>query len=136
MRRFLTVIQTLFTQRRATVIAPGESIPDSKSGIDFLGWFDVDWLYLIPEATFAAVFRFCRETGEHFPIRQDRLKKDLVQAGISKCHAGHLTTIKRVGDHSYRVLQLSLEKVEEISGVTGVTTRNRFQVEDEERDGL
>jgi hypothetical protein len=136
-RRFLTVLQTMLTQRRAVIVATDESTPDPKPGVDFIGWYDAEWLYLIPEAAFAAVVRFCRDTGEQFPIRQDRLKKDLAQAGISKCHADHLTTVKRIGDDSHRVLQLNVERMEATTGVTVVTTCNHCNhLQAGERDAL
>jgi hypothetical protein len=124
-RRFLTVMHTILTQGRVIIIATDERAPEPKPGVDFLGWFDADWLYLMPEATFAAVVRFCRDSGEHFPIRQERLKKDLAKAGISECHAGRLTATARIGGHIKRVLKLNIEKVESTAGVTGVTTCNR-----------
>jgi hypothetical protein len=136
-RRFLTVLHTILTQGRAIIVATDETPPEPKSGVDFLGWFDSDWLYLMPEATFAAVVRFCRDGGEHFPIRQERLKKDLAKVGISECHAGRLTATARIGGHIKRVLKLNVEKVESTAGVTGVTTCNRcnhFKMGD--RDGL
>jgi hypothetical protein len=136
-RRFLTVMHTVLIQGRATIISTDEATPESKPGVDFLGWFDADWLYLMPEATFATVVRFCRDSGEHFPIRQERLKKDLAKVGISECHAGRLTATARIGGHVKRVLKLNVEKLESIAGVTGVTTcnrRNHFKMG--ERDGL
>ncbi|MDP2601894.1 MAG: hypothetical protein Q8S00_04795 [Deltaproteobacteria bacterium] len=136
-RRFLTVLHTILTQGRAVIVATDENTPEQNPGVDFLGWFDAEWLYLMPEATFAAVVRFCRDSGEHFPIRQERLKKDLAKNCISECHASRLTATARIGGHIKRVLKLNIEKVESTAGVTGVTACNHcnhFKMG--ERDGL
>ena len=136
-RRFLTVLHTILTQGRAVIVAKDENAPEPKPGVDFLGWFDAEWLYLLPEATFAAVVRFCRDTGEHFPIRQERLKKDLVKAGISKTDMGRLTATVRFGTHIKRVLQLDLAAVEKLLGITGLTTPHQsHHFKMGERDGL
>ena len=66
------------------IVHRDETVPEQKPGVDFIGWRDSEWFYLMPEATFAAVVRFCRDTGEHFPIRQERLKKDLAKAGVAE----------------------------------------------------
>jgi len=136
-RRFLTVLHTILTQGRAVIIGTDDNMPEPRPGVDSIGWFDADWLYLIPEATFTAVVRFCRDSGEQFPIREERLKKDLAKAGISECHSGRLTATARIGGHIKRVLKLKINKIESLVGATGVTARNRcnhFKMG--ERDGL
>jgi hypothetical protein len=82
-RRFLGVLYTIIAQGRATLLPKDESPTEPKPGVDFVGWRDDDFLYLLPEAIFSAVVRFCRDTGEHFPTRQERLKRDLAKEGIS-----------------------------------------------------
>src|SRR5262249_2304713 len=86
-RRFLSVLYTIFTQGRARLLSKkdDEILRESKPGVDFVGWSDDNFLYLLPEATFSTVVRFCRDTGEPFPIRQERLKRDLWKEGISEC---------------------------------------------------
>lgn len=136
-RRFLTVLHTILTQGRAVIVATDENAPEQKAGVEFLGWFDAGWLYLLPEATFTAVVRFCRDSEEHFPIRQERLKKDLAKAAISECHSGRLTATARIGGHVRRVLKLNIEKVETTAGITGVTGRNHCnRYRTGERDAL
>ena len=125
-RRFLTVLLTIIIQGRAIIILTDDIRPEPRSGVEFLGWRDDEWFYLLPEATFATVSRFCRDTGEQYPIRENRLRKDLVQAGISDCNAGHLTTTKRIGTDVHRVLKLNIKKIEVITGVTVSTVGNQW----------
>ena len=118
-RRFLTVLNTILTQGRAMIVHKDENVPDQKPGVDFIGWRDSEWFYLMPEATFAAVVRFCRDGGEHFPIRQERLKKDLAKAGVSKTDPSRLTATVRIGGHTKRVIQIDVEAVDELLSITG-----------------
>ena len=71
--RFLKVLSTLITQRRVLLLPKDETLGEPKGDIDFLGWFDQENLYLLPEATFKTVARFCRETGEVLATSEDRI---------------------------------------------------------------
>jgi hypothetical protein len=87
-----------------------------KGGPDLVGWQDAEALYLLPEAAHQAVTRFCREAGEPFPVRSERLRRDLAQEGLSECDPGRYTTTARVGGRSRRVLRLRLLAVEALLG--------------------
>ena len=126
-RRFLGVLYTILTQGRAVLSPKGINAPEAKPGVDFLGWNDNEFFYLLPEATFLAVVRFCRDTGEHFPIRQERLKRDLAKDKISECDTGRLTSTVRIGDHVKRILKLKIERVDALLDVTGDTGSHHGQ---------
>lgn len=112
-RRFLEVLNTIVTQGKVALLPKDSSDSiDQKPGVDFVGWRDVDFLYLLPQAIFSAVVRFCHDTGEHFPIRQERLKKDLAKQGISECDPGRLTRTAKIGDHTKRILKLNIQEIE------------------------
>ena len=113
-RRFLYVLLTLVTQRRVVLLPANEEKPDTAS--EFLGWFDEEHLFLLPEAAFKAVSRFCQEAGEPFPVREDRLRADLAKEGISVCAGGRYTATVTVGGRKRRVLQLRLEAAENVVG--------------------
>jgi hypothetical protein len=117
-RRFLGVLHTMLTQRRAILIDKSESIPDPRPGVDFVGWRDPDYVYLLPEATFQAVARFCHDTGDHLP-RSDRLKRDLKKDGISKTDTDRLTATVKIGGHTKRVLQLENDSMCRVLGLEG-----------------
>jgi CHC2 zinc finger/Domain of unknown function (DUF927) len=117
-RRFLGVLHTMVTQVRAIIKDKSEVIPDPKPGVDFVGWRDADYLYLLPDATFQAVARFCHNTGDHLP-RAERLKRDLKKDGISECDADRLTRRVRIGNHLPRVLQLNIGAIEKAFGIEG-----------------
>jgi hypothetical protein len=117
-RRFLGVLHTMVTQGRAIVIDKDDPVPDPKTGVDFVGWRDANYLYLLPDATFQAVSRFCHDTGDYLP-RLERLKRDLKKDGISECDDDRLTKRVRIGNHLPRVLQLNLALIEKAVGIEG-----------------
>lgn len=109
-RRFLGVLQTMVTQGRAILVGKDESVPDPKPGVDFIGWRDAEYLYLLPDATFQSVARFCHDTGDHLP-RSERLRRDLKKDGITKTDKDRLTAIARIGSKVQRVLQIDIAAV-------------------------
>jgi hypothetical protein len=135
-RRFLGVLYTIIAQGRATLLPKDESPKEPKPGVDFVGWRDDDFLYLLPEATFSAVVRFCRDTGEHFPIRQERLKRDLAKEGISECDPGRFTKAAWIANHTRRVLRLSVHQIKELLREDLTTPYQSYHFRNGERDGL
>jgi len=129
-RRFLGVLHTLLTQGRVRLLPRGEGARDAQSETPFIGWVDSESLCLVPDAAFQAVARFCRDTGEWFPVRQVRLMKDLAEEGLSECDPGRHTTTVNIGGRTHRVVRLRRKAVEALLGmefpggvtqVTGVT---------------
>ena len=111
-RRFLRVVWTILTQRRGVLLHRDDLGEDLAQGTDLLGWQDDHALYLLPEAVWHAFGRYCRETGDVFPIREDRLKRDLVKEGVSECDPGRLTTTVKIAGRTRRVLRLHRGKAE------------------------
>jgi hypothetical protein len=118
LRRFAEVLSSLLAQRRVTLLPKNEPEANPGQG-EFLGWFDTDFLYLIPEPTYKAVNEFCRNAGEFFPVRQNRLYADLREEGISTTDPGRSTTTVCI-DGTKRVLQLDIKKLEKL-GITNIT---------------
>lgn len=135
-RRFLEVLATIMVQGRALLLPKEETIPEPKPGVDFIGWHDGEFLYLLPEATFAAVVRFCRDTGEHFPTRQERLKRDLAKEGISECETGRFTNNLWVGRHTRRILKLKVDAIQTLLGAGIPTHSQSSHFWKGERDGV
>jgi len=76
-----------------------------------VGWQDEEGLYLVPEAAHQAVSRFCRDAGEPFPVRRERLQKDLALEGLTECDPGRHTKKIRLGVITRRVLSLKRQVV-------------------------
>ena len=81
-----------------------------------MGWQDEDFIYLLPDASFQAVAEFCREAGEFFPVRCDRLLRDFNREEVSECAAERNTTTARVGGQTRRVLKLRRDRAEALLG--------------------
>jgi hypothetical protein len=117
-RRFLTVLATLLAQRRA-VLLDRDSRPDSHVGAAALvGRHDGEFIYLIPDAAFQAVARFCRDAGEFFPVRSERLLRDLNKEGLSDCAEGRNTTTVTLGGQKRRVVKIWCDPAEALIGET------------------
>lgn len=115
-RRFLSVLAAMLAQGRA-VLLRRDSFPGDYLGTGaILGWQDADFVYLIPEAAYQAVARFCRDAGEFFPVRGDRLIRDLNREGLSECSDGRNTATVRVGGQVRRVVRLKRIESEALLG--------------------
>lgn len=137
-RRFLQVLWALLTQNRVLLLHKDDDRKPSPVDPPFIGWRDEDFLYLIPEAAHKAVVMFCRDSGDPFPIRAERVLKDFSKEGLSDPGRNRNTASVRIGDRPRRVLRLHLSKVEKMLGqelplesgernvtaVTAVTAKN------------
>ena len=96
---------------------PLDRVTGGETGrAEFLGWQDDEALYLLPETSWHAVTRYCRDTGELFPIREDRLRRDLVKEGLAEGVADRHTATVRIDGRPRRVLRVRRPAAEEIVG--------------------
>ena len=77
---------------------------------------DEDFVYLLPDASFQAVAQFCRESGEFFPVRSERLLRDFNREQVSECAAGRNTATVNVGGQKRRLLKLRRDRAEVLLG--------------------
>jgi hypothetical protein len=127
-RRFLGVLFAMLTQQRALLLPKDQLGEMARSEESLIGWQDDVSLYLIPQVAFRAVAKFCREAGEPFPIRQERLWRDLAEEGLSECDPGRHSTTARIAGRTRRVVRLRRDAVEAFMGeevpsaITGITS--------------
>ena len=128
--RFLYVLLNLIVQRKGVLL--DRDAGDHPGHPELLGWQDSDFLDLLPEAAWHAVTSFCKDTGALFPIREERLRRDLKKEGLAEPDPGRFTATVRIAGHTRRVLRLHREMVEEIVGetfpsppITGITGDGR-----------
>ena len=114
-RRFLTVLATLLAQGKAVLLEKGSGCV-AHSRASLVGWQDGDFIYLLPDASFQAVAQFCKETGEFFPVRSERLMHDFNREEVSECAARRNTTTVNVGGQKRRVLKLNRDRAEALLG--------------------
>lgn len=112
--RFLTVLATLLTTNKVKICSKDFASED-ESKTDLIGWYDSDYLYLIPDASYRVVATFCRETGQPFTASADRIKQDLWKEGLSESgEEGRHTVNIRLRSKTKRVLKLSRTAVEQV----------------------
>jgi hypothetical protein len=115
-RRFFAVLQTLLVQKRAVLLTRDKDPESWRVPPEPVGWFDAEHLYLIGEAAYQAVARFCRDAQELFPIRQERLQMDLLKEGLAVGQGKRPTAVLTVGGKRRRVLQVSREALDTVLG--------------------
>ena len=83
---------------------------------ELLGWLDDDSVFLLPEASFQAEPRFCRDAGEPFAVREYRLREDLLREELAYADKGRRTTTVKINGDVRRVLALDRGAVEDLLG--------------------
>ena len=109
--RYLNVIDTLLTQDKVLFMRKGDhgTLPYGK---DLIGWFDADYFYMDPEASYNRVARFMRDEGRTLGIDSAGLRQGLLERGILEAKdPGHLTTRLTVNGRQHRVLLLRRDQV-------------------------
>ena len=114
-RRFLRVLLALVNQGRALLVHKGWDV-ELTSFVTFVGWVDQESIDLIPDAAYQVVVKFCRDSGDPFSTRQERLRRDLSREGLSECDAGRTTITASIEGRTRRVLRLRRSVVEELLG--------------------
>src|SRR5262249_19573235 len=113
-RRFIRVLQSLLAQGRVVLLDKHAPNSDGTRGGRVLGWQDNEHYYLIPEVVFTEVARVCRDAGEPFTTREERLRRDLAREGFTVCDPERQTKTVRVDGKTHRVLCLKRLMVEEL----------------------
>ena len=112
---FLQVLSGLVAQGKAKLYPKSSREYVPEPGAELLGWYDDNYLYLLPEASYHLVARYLREEGRHFPVRETTLRKYLAEEGYldrGEDHE-HITSTVRAGQKVYRALRIRRERVRE-----------------------
>jgi hypothetical protein len=64
------------------------------------------------------VTRYCRDEGDPFPVREERLRQSLAEERLLEPHEGRHTASIDVGGRKRRVLRLRRAAVEDLLGET------------------
>ena len=101
---FLQTLASLLAQN-AVHVAPRDTVGEGDGGGVEIGWMDESYLYLIPDATRAAVARCLRDAGGHFPHSPRMLYKALERKGALVPGKDQATRFVKIGPKSRRVIQ-------------------------------
>ncbi|MBM3131214.1 MAG: DUF927 domain-containing protein [Chloroflexi bacterium] len=114
-RRFLTVIAELLAQGKARL--QHTDTPESGGDGEMLGWYDADYLYLLPSAAYHCVAKYERDEGRIFGTKQNALRKMLAEEGLAVVSDDtHLAALARIGGKQRRVLKIIKRDAEKIAG--------------------
>ncbi len=117
--RFLEVLVGLLHQKRVRLedrSGEGTQWIGGTLETEHLGWYDDDYLYLIPGAGYNRVTRFLRDQGERLGINERTLRKYLSEEGVLESKEGRYNSNTRVNGEIKRVIKLERKEVERIAG--------------------
>jgi hypothetical protein len=127
---FFAVLRDLLAQGKVWLEAREEigQVGGGESGAELLGWYDDDYVYLLPVASYNRVVRFLRDEGGHFPVKDSTLRKHLHEEGFlmrgSKERYTDVIWLPR-RNKSERVLRLHREGVEPFIDLSSTPKRGK-----------
>ncbi len=111
--RYLQTIDTLLAQKKVVLHLRGSEI-DPPFGQDLIGWYDTEFVYLDPVATYNRVAKWYRDEGRTLGITEGVLRKSLLEEGIlvrPSDSDSHLTSRLSVNGRRHNVMTLHIEKL-------------------------
>ncbi len=112
---FLQTLSSLLAQN-AVHVAPKDAVGEGDGGGVEIGWQDEAYLYLIPDATRAAVARCLRDAGGHFPHSPRMLYKAMEKRGALVPGKDQATRFVKIGPKSRRVIQVPRQALDPTEG--------------------
>ncbi len=111
--RFMRQLRELVVQGKVEIVEDREAKLEQAAGFQQIGWRDKDAVYLLPEATLAAVGSAMRAAGTPMVLRPSTLWSRLCAAGVIRPgDAGHMTSKQKCGGGRPRVIVMSLQALE------------------------
>lgn len=119
---FFDILSTALIQSHARLDGwPGTSRQTIGGGESLVGWYDSDYLYLLPTAIWALVQRQCSMENTHFPFSKNTFWKMLINRKIIQpAPDGRSAVLVKIDSKPIRVLKVIDRGVYEKS-VTSVT---------------
>lgn len=117
--RYLEVLGDLLAQGKAYLLNRRDNskrIGGGAAGEELLGWYDDDYLYILPDASYNRVARFLRDESATLSVKKPTLAKYLLEEGLLVSDADGKTELLRVGSEVRRVWRLARHKVQETTG--------------------
>ncbi len=105
---FTRTISEMLTQGRIYLRhrENGKLLGGASDRGEFFGWFDQNYIYMLPEATYNLVAKYFRDQGNVFPVRESTLRKMLEESGILIGREGRRARSEYLEGRTQRVLVL------------------------------
>jgi Domain of unknown function (DUF3854)/Domain of unknown function (DUF927) len=123
-RVFLRTLSVLL-ETGAVRLLPKAAAEDVTARGDVIGWQDEHAAYLIFASAYRAVVRFHRDSGRDFPFTEERVRRELMQEGLSRCEKDRFDTTARCGGKPRRVVELRREALDGVAIEEAVTSRHQ-----------
>ncbi|HPL97324.1 MAG TPA: hypothetical protein PKY71_07250 [Smithellaceae bacterium] len=104
-KKFFDILSALVISNNARldhIHQPGTS----RGGGEVIGYFDTEFVYLIPTPTWHAISRYSMQEGGHFPYKQRSLYKLLRTRGILIPYKTENTTPVKINGTLHRVIKI------------------------------
>lgn len=112
--KFTTALRELLASGRCIVREIKEDRTFSpEPGVEFIGWMDEEFYFLLPDTVYKAVVQFFSAQGLCFPVSAKTLWKHLDAAGLIRPGDDSRTEIKRVQGKRHRVITARRNAVDE-----------------------
>ncbi|OPX90383.1 MAG: hypothetical protein A4E53_01039 [Pelotomaculum sp. PtaB.Bin104] len=111
-RKFLGILRELMQAGTIFLRNLHDARPVSEPG--FLGWFDSEYCYLLPDLAYKTVQQFCIGQGGHFPVGQRMLWKELETENLLFVEQAkrYTTRITDASGRRLRVVKLAIESLQ------------------------
>jgi hypothetical protein len=105
---FLRTLRELLAQGKVYLRhrEEGPILGEGVERAELLGWYDDQFLYLLPQVTYNRVARHFRDQGDSFPVRESTLRKMLKEAGVLVSSSNRLTCCEWMEGKTQRVVVL------------------------------
>lgn len=107
--KFITKLNALIESKSVHIEAKNNYM--FAGGINFIGYEDEDYYYLLPDMAHKAVKKLCEEQGELFSVTKKNLLKHLAEDGFIETESnGGNTKVLRLGNEFKRLMWLKKDK--------------------------
>lgn len=106
--KFFEILRTLISQKKVEIKNKNalSEESDNKHNVDFIGYYDDEYLYFIPQAIWHTVQRYCIAEGIHFPFKKDTFYQMLKDKKILITKDNQTSTPVYLDGKTQRVLML------------------------------
>lgn len=114
--KFYEILETLLMQEKVRINDKYESKAIVGIGSnDLIGYYDYnkEWIYLIPQAIWNVLQKFCNSENTHFPVGKETLLKMLLERGCIRKYGDQNTSVTKIKNEqgvmqSKRIIQLKM----------------------------
>lgn len=109
--QFFTALKELMISQMVEILPLAES--PKIGNINFIGWTDLEYYYLMPETTYKHIIKFYNEMGVNFPVSKNRLWQDLADDGHITAGKDQVAKVKKINNKSTRVIWLKYDDLQQ-----------------------